>query len=58
MRAYVASMSNQGTTMVLSPDSDFFRFFNSGAGTGNSATPTPAPAVAPQPAAPPAPAGN
>jgi membrane protease subunit HflC len=44
--------------MVLSPDSDFFRFFNSGAATGNSATPAPAPAVAPQPAAPSAPADN
>jgi modulator of FtsH protease HflC len=54
MRAYVASMSNQGTTMVLSPDSDFFRFFNSGAGRGGAAGPG-APAAAP---AAPVPAGN
>lgn len=32
MRAYVASMSDTGTTMVLSPNSEFFRFFNSSGG--------------------------
>lgn len=29
MQAYRGAMENAGTTMVLSPDSDFFRFFNS-----------------------------
>lgn len=29
MNAYTKALSNSGTTMVLSPDSDFFRFFNS-----------------------------
>jgi modulator of FtsH protease HflC len=46
MRAYTASLSDKNTTMVLSPDSDFFRFFNSGVGTGQTpgAAPVPAPA--------------
>ncbi|EHS53084.1 HflC protein [Rhizobium sp. PDO1-076] len=48
MRAYTASLSDKSTTMVLSPDSDFFRFFNSGVGTGQTSG---TPAV-------PAPAGN
>ncbi len=56
MRAYVASMSNQGTTMVLSPDSDFFRFFNSGVGTGGAGQVPPA--AAPAPVTPPAAVGN
>lgn len=43
MRAYVASMSGTGTTMVLSPDSEFFRFFNSSAGS-QPATPPVRPA--------------
>lgn len=46
MRAYVASLSDTGTTMVLTPDSEFFRFFNSSNGA-------PAPQGA-APAAPPA----
>ncbi|MDO1584455.1 protease modulator HflC [Rhizobium oryzicola] len=28
MRAYVGALGDKGTTMVLSPDSQFFRFFN------------------------------
>ncbi|SSC66384.1 protease modulator HflC [Ciceribacter selenitireducens] len=28
MRAYTGALSGSGSTMVLSPDSDFFRFFN------------------------------
>ncbi|MFT3987056.1 protease modulator HflC [Aestuariivirga sp.] len=39
MQAYIASLGDKGTTMVLSPDSDFFRYF--GKPTGNQA---PAPA--------------
>lgn len=51
MRAYVGSLSNQGTTMVLSPDSDFFRYFNSGAERpGSSAPPVPATPASPDPA--------
>jgi modulator of FtsH protease HflC len=59
MRAYVASMSNQGTTMVLSPDSDFFRFFNSGAGRSSAqGAAAPGGAVTPPEAPAPAPASN
>ncbi|TWF54321.1 protease modulator HflC [Neorhizobium alkalisoli] len=47
MRAYVASLADNGTTMVLSPNSEFFKFFNSSDGT---------PPAAPAPAAPTAPA--
>ncbi len=51
MRAYVASMADNGTTMVLSPDSEFFRFFRSADGTATA--PSNAPALAnPAPAAP------
>jgi membrane protease subunit HflC len=58
MAAYSAALQNSGTTMVLSPDSEFFRYFqesvgNSGQASG-AAAPTPAvPApTAPAPAAP------
>ena len=33
MNAYVAALDGQGTTMVLSPDSEFFRFFRNAEGT-------------------------
>ncbi len=47
MRAYVTSLADQGTTMVLSPDSPFFRFLN------NPDIPLPnGAATTPQPAAP------
>jgi modulator of FtsH protease HflC len=45
MRAYVASLADNGTTMVLSPDSEFFKFFE----TPDGKTP-PTPPVAPNPA--------
>ena len=32
MNAYVAALDGQGTTMVLSPDSEFFRFFRNAEG--------------------------
>jgi membrane protease subunit HflC len=32
MKAYGTALEGTGTTMVLSPDSDFFRFFNSSSG--------------------------
>lgn len=46
MRAYTGALSNTGTTMVLSPDSEFFRYFNDSEGTPA------APAVPAAPAAP------
>ena len=35
MEAYRKALGPEGTTMVLSPDSDFFRFFNDLTGRGN-----------------------
>ncbi|NDW05768.1 protease modulator HflC [Jiella sp. 40Bstr34] len=34
MQAYRTSLENSGTTMVLSPDSEFFRYFNGEGGRG------------------------
>jgi membrane protease subunit HflC len=53
MSAYKNALDNTGTTMILSPDSDFFRYFGNpngpaGGGTGNSPLP---------PANPPSPSG-
>ncbi len=42
MQAYREALGNGTTTMVLSPDSDFFRFFGQGPASGNLANPTPA----------------
>lgn len=48
MQAYAQSMSGTDTTMVLSPDSSFFRYFKEGAGQATNpprpAAPAPAPA--------------
>jgi modulator of FtsH protease HflC len=44
MNAYRAALESDGTTMVLSPTSEFFRFFNS-----SRPAPTPGPAPAPAP---------
>ena len=49
MRAYTGALSNSGTTMVLSPDTEFFRYFNQSQGA--SATPA-APAAPAAPATP------
>jgi membrane protease subunit HflC len=47
MIAYGAGLNSQGTTMVLSPDSEFFRYFNNAqGGPARSAAPA-APAPAP-----------
>jgi membrane protease subunit HflC len=54
MRAYVAALADNGTTLVLSPDSEFFRFFKSSAGEALAPVQTPAPRT--PPAAPAAPA--
>ena len=37
MQAYSQALQNSGTTMVLSPDSDFFRYFNDPMGAPKSA---------------------
>jgi membrane protease subunit HflC len=34
MNAYQSSLKGDNTTVILSPDSDFFRYFGAGAGTG------------------------
>jgi membrane protease subunit HflC len=48
MQAYEASMKGSGTRLVLSPDSDFFRYFNGPEAKPNRGTPsTPAPQPAP-----------
>lgn len=39
MAAYGQSLGSTGTTMVLSPNSEFFRFFNDAAGTSPAAAP-------------------
>jgi membrane protease subunit HflC len=67
MQSYRTALGNTGTTMVLAPDSEFFRFFgadaNANVGIGTPAAPTPLGAAAtptkpatPPPATPAAPA--
>ncbi|MBX4866912.1 protease modulator HflC [Rhizobium bangladeshense] len=58
MAAYSAALSSQDTTLVLSPDSEFFRYFNTAAGAApaNSAAPAPATPGATAPVTPAAPA--
>jgi membrane protease subunit HflC len=54
MQAYSQALQNSGTTMVLSPNSDFFRFFENPQGSAKSQPGTAAPnqpATAPPPAA-------
>ncbi len=51
MAAYTSALQGSGTTMLLSPESDFFRFFGSAEGRAPTAP-------APAPAAPAAPAGT
>lgn len=46
MEAYRASLANTGTTMVLSPDSEFFRYFGSN-GSIPAGNPNPAPPIQP-----------
>lgn len=54
MSAYTRALEGQGTTMLLSPDSEFFRFF----GNSNGRPINAAPAAPQQPAAPVAPAAG
>jgi modulator of FtsH protease HflC len=56
MNAYTTSLDNTGTTMVLSPDSEFMRFFRDPGGNALTATTPAAPAQPATPAAPAAPA--
>jgi len=46
MNAYVAALEGEGTTMVLSPDSEFFKFFRDASGKAPESLPAP-PAPAP-----------
>ncbi|ANK92368.1 MULTISPECIES: protease modulator HflC [Rhizobium] len=56
MAAYSAALSSQDTTLVLSPDSEFFRYFNKAAGAAPASPAASAPATpgttAPAPAQP------
>jgi len=57
MQAYAKSLGTQGTTMVLNPDSEFFRYFGrkasgTGAAQGGAVSPLPAPAQGAQPTQP------
>ncbi|RWH76150.1 MAG: protease modulator HflC [Mesorhizobium sp.] len=45
MNAYGTALDNTGTTMVLSPNSEFFRFFSNPAGAAAPAAPPAAPAA-------------
>src|SRR3954454_12099341 len=45
MNAYGTALDNTGTTMVLSPNSEFFRFFRNPGGKETPAGPQPAPAA-------------
>lgn len=47
MNAYVTALEGQGTTMVLSPNSEFFKFFRNANGSKPPAGPAPAPAAPP-----------
>jgi membrane protease subunit HflC len=51
MNAYVTALEGQGTTMVLSPNSQFFKFFRDANGSAPPAGPAPAPAPTAPPAA-------
>ena len=56
MSAYSQSLDGNGTTMVLSPESEFFRYFRSSVGDQPGAAATPPATGATMPAAPAAPA--
>lgn len=55
MQAYEEGLSSQDTRLVLSPDADFFRYFNDPLGTtfaGDTRTPAPADGTTPLPSLP------
>jgi membrane protease subunit HflC len=59
MQAYEASLRGAGTRLVLTPDSDFFRFFRDAQGDGGRRSNGPGtPGGAPAPGTPPAPAAQ
>ena len=43
MKAYEASLKSDDTRLLLSPDSQFFQYFNDAGKTGRGASPAPAP---------------
>lgn len=50
MNAYTQALNGQGTTMLLSPDSEFFRYFKESGGNPASGAQAPAAPAAPVPA--------
>jgi membrane protease subunit HflC len=50
MNAYSEALADSGTTMVLSPTSEFFRYFNNSAAGANAAAPAASPAAPAAPA--------
>lgn len=50
MNAYTQALNGQGTTMLLSPDSEFFRYFKESGGNPASGAQAPAAPAAPAPA--------
>ncbi|MBU0582051.1 MAG: protease modulator HflC [Alphaproteobacteria bacterium] len=52
MNAYGAALQGTGTTMVLSPSSEFFRFFRNSSGSDTPGLPAPAPQSEPATTAP------
>jgi len=50
MNAYSQALDGQGTTMLLSPDSEFFRYFRESSGGAASGAQAPAASVTPAPA--------
>lgn len=46
MNAYTQALDGEGTTMLLSPDSEFFRYFRDATGNGSPAAPASPPAPA------------
>ncbi|ALN73893.1 protease modulator HflC [Aureimonas sp. AU20] len=58
LQAYREAMSKGGTTMLLSPDTEFFRYFESGTARGNLPSTPMATSAPTPPSAAPAPAGS
>jgi modulator of FtsH protease HflC len=50
MQAYRESLAGHDTTLVLSPDSEFFRYFGTSGASGNPPAPAAGPTAAPGPA--------
>jgi membrane protease subunit HflC len=52
MQAYQTGLKGSGTRLVVTPDSEFFRFFNDPAGAGPAAPATTPPSTTSSPASP------